>query len=74
MFCTYFTDAEVVDYATAKTSDTAQFARFFSGMLQRGVNIAPSQFEAGFISLAHTSRDIEETVRAAYHTLRELRK
>ena len=74
MFCTYFTETEVVDYATAKTSDTKKFARFFTGMLGRGINIAPSQFEAGFISLAHTSRDIEETIKAAYKTLVELRK
>jgi glutamate-1-semialdehyde 2,1-aminomutase len=70
MFCTYFTDREVVDYATAKTADASRFARFFSGMLRRGVNLAPSQFEAGFISLAHSARDIEATARAAYETLR----
>jgi glutamate-1-semialdehyde 2,1-aminomutase len=72
MFCTYFTGREVVDYATAKTADTSRFARFFSGMLRRGVNLAPSQFEAGFISLAHSARDIEATARAAYETLREI--
>jgi glutamate-1-semialdehyde 2,1-aminomutase len=72
MFCTYFTGKEVVDYATAKTSDTAKFARFFAGMLRRGVNLAPSQFEAGFISMAHSARDIEATARAAYETFREI--
>ncbi|MEW6066763.1 MAG: glutamate-1-semialdehyde 2,1-aminomutase [Nitrospirota bacterium] len=72
MFCSYFTDTEVIDYSTAKTSDTARFSRFFSGMLKRGVNLAPSQFEAGFISLAHTEKDIEKTVKAAYETLREI--
>jgi glutamate-1-semialdehyde 2,1-aminomutase len=46
-------------------SDRARFARFFHGMLDRGVYLAPSQFEAGFISTAHTSADIEATVRAA---------
>jgi len=71
MFCTYFTDTEVVDYQTAKTADTARFSRFFMGLLKRGVNIAPSQFEAGFMSLAHTPRDIEKTVRAAYEALKE---
>ncbi|MCE5194765.1 MAG: glutamate-1-semialdehyde 2,1-aminomutase [Nitrospiraceae bacterium] len=71
MFCTYFTDTDVVDYSTAKTSDTAKFSKFFSGMLKRGVNIAPSQFEAGFISLAHSERDIEKTVRAAYESFKE---
>jgi glutamate-1-semialdehyde 2,1-aminomutase len=71
MFCTYFTDREVVDYTSAKTSDTALFSRFFRGMLERGVNLAPSQFEAGFMSLAHTKSDIDKTVRAAYEALRE---
>jgi glutamate-1-semialdehyde 2,1-aminomutase len=72
MFCNYFTDADVVDYKSAKTSDTVKFSKFFSGMLRRGVNIAPSQFEAGFISLAHTEKDIEKTVKAANEALKEL--
>jgi len=72
MFCNYFTDTHVIDYKTAKTSDTLKFARFFSNMLKRGINIAPSQFEAGFISLAHTEKDIEKTVKAAYESLKGL--
>jgi glutamate-1-semialdehyde 2,1-aminomutase len=72
MFCTYFTDSEVFDYKTAKTSDTSKFSRFFSEMLQRGVNLAPSQFEAGFMSLAHTDKDIENTVKAAYEALKKI--
>jgi len=72
MFCTYFTDKEVYDYATAKKSDAAKFSKFFSGMLQKGVNLAPSQFEAGFMSLAHTDKDIDSTVRAAYETFQEI--
>jgi glutamate-1-semialdehyde 2,1-aminomutase len=72
MFCNYFTDTDVIDYKTAKTSDISRFSRFFSGMLRRGINIAPSQFEAGFISLAHSEKDIEKTVRAAYRILKEL--
>ncbi|KAF0146477.1 MAG: glutamate-1-semialdehyde 2 1-aminomutase [Nitrospirae bacterium] len=72
MFCTYFTNKEVYDYATAKTADTAKFSRFFSGMLDRGVNIAPSQFEAGFMSLAHSESDIEKTARAAYESLKRI--
>jgi len=70
MFCTYFTGQDVYDYTTAKTADTDKFGRFFSEMLNRGVNIAPSQFEAGFISLAHTEKDIENTVKAAYEAFR----
>ncbi len=73
MFCTYFTDREVIDYKTAKYADTERFSRFFCGMLDRGIYLAPSQFEAGFISLAHSKADIDKTVRAAYETLREIR-
>jgi len=72
MFCMYFTEEEVVDFATAKRADAKRFARFFHGMLQRGVNLAPSQFEAGFLSLAHTKWDIQKTVSAAYDVLRTL--
>ncbi|MEW6676049.1 MAG: glutamate-1-semialdehyde 2,1-aminomutase [Nitrospirota bacterium] len=71
MFCNYFTDTDVIDYKTAKTSDTSKFSMFFLGMLKRGIYIAPSQFEAGFISLAHTEKDIEKTVKAAYESLKE---
>jgi glutamate-1-semialdehyde 2,1-aminomutase len=72
MFCTYFTEREVVDYETAVAADTQKFARFFLGMLKRGVNLAPSQFEAGFISLAHTPGDISRTARAAYESFKEV--
>lgn len=73
MFCTYFTDTDVIDYKTAKTSDTVRFSRFFSAMIKRGIYIAPSQFEAGFISLAHTEKDIEKTVKAVYESLVEIK-
>lgn len=73
MFCSYFTDTDVIDYKTAKTSDTVKFSRFFSGMLKKGIYIAPSQFEAGFISLAHSEKDIEKTVSAAYRSLLEVK-
>ncbi len=65
MFCGFFTRERVRDYATAKTSDTAMFGRFFHGMLKRGVYLAPSQYEAGFISLAHTDAEIQQTIDAA---------
>jgi glutamate-1-semialdehyde 2,1-aminomutase len=68
-FCTFFTDQPVVDYATAKRSDTKRYGRFFHGMLDRGVYLAPSQFEVGFMSLAHTEQDIEKTVQAAREAL-----
>jgi glutamate-1-semialdehyde 2,1-aminomutase len=72
MFCTYFTDTDVYDYKTAKTADTEKFSKFFSNMLERGVNIAPSQFEAGFMSLAHTEKDIENTVKAAFYAFKKI--
>ena len=72
MFCTYFTEKEVFNYSTAKLSDTGKFSKFFAGMLRRGINIAPSQFEAGFMSLAHSDKDIEKTIKAAYGALKEI--
>jgi len=69
----FFTPGPVVDYATAKKSDTALFARFFHGLLARGVYFPPAQFEAAFVSLAHTEGDIDTTVRAASEIFRELR-
>ena len=61
MFTMFFTETPVVDYETAKTSDTARFGKFFHHLLSEGVYIAPSQFEAGFVSAAHTEEDIEVT-------------
>ncbi len=70
MFCTYFTDTDVVDYETAKKADTAMYAKFFMGMLHNGIYLAPSQFEAGFMSLAHSTRDISYTIDIAYKNLK----
>jgi glutamate-1-semialdehyde 2,1-aminomutase len=61
----FFTATPVRDYATAKTADTARFGHFFSAMLDAGVYLPPSQFEAWFLSLAHTEREIERTIKAA---------
>lgn len=61
----FFTPDVIRDYASVKTADTAMYARFFNGMLARGVYLAPSQFEAAFVSLAHTDALIAETLRAA---------
>ena len=72
MFCTYFIDGDVHDYSTAKKADVGKFSRFFSGMLERGINLAPSQFEAGFMSLAHTEKDIDATIDAAYETIKKI--
>ncbi|MFQ5675004.1 MAG: glutamate-1-semialdehyde 2,1-aminomutase [bacterium] len=58
----FFTDNKVMDFKSAKTSNTEQYASYFQAMLSRGVYIAPSQFEATFVSLAHSRNDIEKTV------------
>ncbi len=71
LFCLFFTTQLVVDYTSAKTSDTARFARFFWSMLKQGVYLPPSQFEGCFISLALEDEMIEETVQAARVALRE---
>jgi glutamate-1-semialdehyde 2,1-aminomutase len=68
----FFTDRPVHDYASATRSDTARYARFFRGMLARGIYPPPSQFEAWFLSAAHTKRDIEKTIEAASGALRDL--
>jgi glutamate-1-semialdehyde 2,1-aminomutase len=65
MITVFFCAGPVVDYATAKTSDTAAFGRFFHAMLDRGVYLPPAQYEAAFVSLAHTEDDIDATCAAA---------
>jgi glutamate-1-semialdehyde 2,1-aminomutase len=65
MFTFFFTPDPVVDWESAKRSDTARFREFFHWMLDRGIYLAPSQFEAGFVSTSHSERDIERTVDAA---------
>lgn len=65
MFTFFFTTEPVFDYESAKKSDTARFAKFFNHMLEHGVYLAPSQFEAGFVGLAHEDADIEATRAAA---------
>jgi glutamate-1-semialdehyde 2,1-aminomutase len=65
MFTCFFTSEPVTDYESAKKSDTARFGNFFRAMLNRGVYLAPSQFEAAFVSAAHSERDIDETIAAA---------
>jgi glutamate-1-semialdehyde 2,1-aminomutase len=65
MFTFFFTGGPVTDYESAKRSDTARFGRFFRAMLDRGIYLAPSQFEAAFLSAAHSEEDIRKTVAAA---------
>ena len=71
MITPFFTSARVIDFRSAMTSDTTAFASFFRAMLERGIYLPPSQFEAWFISGAHTMRDVEQTVRAAAAALRK---
>lgn len=69
MMTLFFADAPVTDFASAKASDAEKFARFFRGMLERGVYWPPSQFEAAFVSTAHTDDDIDRTVEAIAESL-----
>jgi len=68
----FFTDGPVTDLTSAKTSDVALYGRFFHAMLDRGFYFAPAQFEAGFLSLAHTEADVDRTVAAAGDALAEV--
>jgi glutamate-1-semialdehyde 2,1-aminomutase len=72
MFTMFFQEGPVYDYQTAQKSDTKLFAKFFHGMLKNGVWLAPSQFEASFLSFAHTNKDIDRTIDACAKTLKNL--
>jgi glutamate-1-semialdehyde 2,1-aminomutase len=72
MFCGYFTNEPVWNLADAMKSDRERFKKFFHAMLDAGVYLAPSQFEAGFISTAHTVADIDATIAAAHAILKQL--
>jgi glutamate-1-semialdehyde 2,1-aminomutase len=71
MFCLFFTARSVRNLEDARTSDIHAFARFFHALLAKGIYVAPSQFETGFVSTAHTEADIAETARAVSAALRE---
>jgi len=68
----FFTKGPVVDFSTAKKSDTQTYAKFFHAMLNHGVYLAPSQFEAMFLSTAHTLGNIQQTVSASLKVFRQL--
>ncbi|WP_245527689.1 glutamate-1-semialdehyde 2,1-aminomutase [Chloroherpeton thalassium] len=70
MSCLFFTDKEVVDFETANSSDTAKFATYFNSMLESGIYLACSQFEAMFISTMHTEEDLQKTIEANYNALK----
>ena len=72
MMMLFFTDVEVINANGARTSDTERYSRYFGGLLEKGIYAAPSQFEAGFVSLAHSETDIDTTVRVANEALSAL--
>jgi glutamate-1-semialdehyde 2,1-aminomutase len=72
MLTPFFTDAPVTDYASARRADTARFGRFFHALLDRGIYLPPSQFEATFVSAAHTEAEIDETLAEAAAALADL--
>ena len=72
MFCGYFTSEPVWNLADAMKANRERFKQFFHGMLDAGIYLAPSQFEAGFLSTAHSEADIEKTVSAAAEVMRSL--
>ena len=74
MLSLFFTEQKVSDYQTAKSSNTDAFAVYFNKMLEEGIYIPPSQFEANFISLAHDNSDLETTIKANYKALKEVKK
>jgi glutamate-1-semialdehyde 2,1-aminomutase len=73
MFCAYFCAEPIHNLADAMKSDRERFKQYFHGMLEQGIYLAPSQFEAGFLSTAHTEAEIDKTVQAAQSVLKGLR-
>ena len=74
MWTSFFTDEPVVDWDTANKSDRQRYGQFFHAMLDEGVYLAPSQFEAGFVSLAHTDQIIDQTINAAVKAIHRLHR
>ena len=72
MFTLFFTDRTVIDFDTAKTSDTEKFSRYFNRMLESGVYLPPSQFEACFVSIAHEQNDLDKTIEASGKAIQNL--
>ena len=72
MLTGFFTSRPVVDWTSAKLSDTTRYGQYFHNMLEQGIYLAPSQFEAAFLSTVHSGSDIEKTVRAAHAAMKSL--
>ncbi|MBM3253386.1 MAG: aminotransferase class III-fold pyridoxal phosphate-dependent enzyme, partial [Candidatus Omnitrophica bacterium] len=73
MFTIFFTNQDINDHSSAKKTDTSLYSRFFHQMLKRGIYLAPSNFEANFLSMAHTDKDIEDTLRACAYAFKSLK-
>jgi len=74
MLTLFFTDKEIVDFTSVLSCDTEKFAIFWQKMLKKRIYLPPSQFEAWFVSLAHTEDEIEETIKAVYKVLKKMHK
>ncbi len=72
MLTAFFTSTPVSDWNTVKQADTVRYGKYFHKMLDQGIYLAPSQFEAAFLSTAHTSADIDKTIRAAHSAFKSL--
>lgn len=72
MMCMFFTEAEVTDFKSAVKSDTELYAKYFNQMLKQGIYLAPAQFEAMFVSTAHTKEDLDKTIEAHHNSLKTL--
>ena len=72
MSCLFFTNKEIKDYQSVMSSNTKTYAKYFHNMLKRGIYLAPSQFEASFISLAHSDKDTDKTIKANYELLKRI--
>jgi glutamate-1-semialdehyde 2,1-aminomutase len=71
LFSAFFTDEPVTDYSSARRQSAGMYARFFHGMLDRGINLAPGAFEAWFVSAAHTDADVKMTAGAIHEAMSE---
>ena len=72
MFSMFFTDQDIIDFESVKSSDTDLFQFYFRALLDEGVYSAPSQFESGFVSAVHTDEEIEQTIEANYRALKRV--
>jgi len=72
MFTLFFTENEVINFNSAVKADTELFGKYFNEMLKRGIYLAPSQFEAVFVSTAHSKKDLDKTISANYDSLKTI--